>query len=97
MHSCTGNLELFIKVTTIPRMQSHAGIRSRIHYETWLLYTIDMERFAEQNIQGFSAIKIFMDIVLHCLGHKCLLFSTINERHLYSQKNFCGTLKTVKS
>ena len=56
-----------------------------------ILYTVDGERFTGLNICGFSAIKAFTEIVLHCLGHKCLLFSTVKERHLYSRKNFCGT------
>ena len=53
--------------------------------------TIDGERFAGLNIRGFSTIKVFMEILLCCLGHKCSLFSTIKEKHLYSRKNFCGT------
>ena len=42
-------------------------------------------------IRGFSAIKVFAEILLHCLGHKCTLFSIIKERYLYSRKNFRGT------
>ena len=34
-----------------------------------------------------------MEILSRCLRHKCLLFSTIKERCLYSWKNFCGTPK----
>ena len=56
-----------------------------------LHYTIDGERYAGLNIHGFSAIKVFTEIFLHCLGHKCSLFSVIKERGLYSQKNFCST------
>ena len=56
-----------------------------------ILYTVDGERFTGSNIRGFSAIKAFTEIVMNCLGHKCLLFSTIKERRLYSQKIFCGT------
>ena len=37
------------------------------------------DRFAELNICGFSAIKVFTEILLYCLGHKCSLFSTIKK------------------
>ena len=30
--------------------------------------TVDGERFTGLNIRGFSAIEVFMEIVLHCLG-----------------------------
>ena len=53
--------------------------------------TVDGEKFAGLNIRGFSAIEVFAEIVLHCLGHKYLLFCIIKERHLYSQKNFGDT------
>ena len=33
--------------------------------------TVDGERFAGLNIRGFSAIKVFMEILSRCLGHKC--------------------------
>ena len=55
------------------------------------LHTVDRERFAGLNIHSFSAIKVFTEILSHCLGHKCSLFSTIKEWRLYSQKNFCVT------
>ena len=58
--------------------------------------TVDRERFAKLNICGFIAIKVFMEILLRCLGHKCSLFSTIKERRLYSRKNFCGTAENWK-
>ena len=58
--------------------------------------TVDGERFTGLNIRGFSAIEVFMEIVLRCLGHKCSLFSTIKERRLYSWKNFRGTPKNHK-
>ena len=48
-------------------------------------------RFTGLNIRGFSAIEVFAEILLRCLGHKCSLFSTIKERCLYSQKNFLST------
>ena len=62
-----------------------------ITYNTLTRYTVDRERFTGLNIHSFSAIKVLTEILLHCLGHKCSLFSTIKERCLYSQKNFCGT------
>ena len=34
------------------------------------LYTVDGERFAGLNIRGFSAIKVFTEIFLRCLGHR---------------------------
>ena len=39
--------------------------------------TIDGERFTGVNICGFSTIKVFMEIMSCCLGHKWSLFSTI--------------------
>ena len=56
--------------------------------------TVDGERFARLNIRDFSAIEVFAEILLRCLGHKqCISthFSKIKERHLYSRKNFRGT------
>ena len=55
------------------------------------LNTVDGERFAGLNIRSFSAIKVFTEILMRCLGHKCSLFSKIKERRLYSWKNFCST------
>ena len=49
------------------------------------------ERFTGLNICGFSAIEVFAEILSHCLGNNCSLFSTIKERHLYSWKRFHGT------
>ena len=51
----------------------------------YILCTVDGERFAGLNIGGFSAIEVFTEILLHCLGS---LFSTIKERHLYLRKIF---------
>ena len=34
------------------------------------LYTVDGERFAGLNFRGFSAIEVFTEIFLCCLGHK---------------------------
>ena len=58
--------------------------------------TIDGERFAGLNIRDFSTIEVFMEVFLHCLGHKLSLFSTINERCIYSQKNFREKLSEWK-
>ena len=55
---------------------------------THLYETVDGERFSGVNIHSFSIIKVFMEIFLHCLGHKYSLFSIIKERRLYSWKNF---------
>ena len=49
-----------------------------------------MERFAGLNFLGFNLSE---EILLCYLGQKCLLFSVINERRLYSWKTFCGTLE----
>ena len=57
----------------------------------FIFFTINGKRFAGLDICGFSAIKVFMEILLRCLVHKCSLFSTVKERGLYSRKNFCGT------
>ena len=59
--------------------------------------TVDGERFAGLNIHGFSAIEVFTEIFLRCLGHKSLLFSINKVRQLYSRKNFAVLLKTVKN
>ena len=61
------------------------------------LYTVDGERFAGLNIHGFSAIKVFVEIFSHFLGHRYSLFSINKERHLYSRKNFCGIPETMKN
>ena len=55
--------------------------------------TVHGERFPGLNIRCFSAIEIFTEILSHCLGHKCSLFSTVKERHLHSRINFHGTPK----
>ena len=59
--------------------------------------TIDGKKFAGLNIRGFSAIEVFTEILLWCLGHKCSLFSTIKERCLNSWKNFHGTRENRES
>ena len=65
------------------------------YYEIHLLaaYTVDGERFAGPNVRIFNPTEVFAEILSRCLGQKCLLFSMIKERHLYSQENFHGTLE----
>ena len=58
---------------------------------------VDGERFAGLNVYVFNPIEVFVEILLHCLDQKCLLFSIIKERHLYSRKIFAIRLKTVKN
>ena len=43
-----------------------------------------------------NPIDIFTEIFLCCLGQKCLLFSIIKQKCLYSQKIFVVLLKTAK-
>ena len=64
-----------------------------------LLNTIDRERFAGLNAWVYNPIKVFTETFSRCLGQKCLLFSIIKERHLYSRENliFAVLLKTVKN
>ena len=57
---------------------------------------MDVERFAGLNVHDFSLIKVFAEILSLCLGQKYLLFSVIKERHLYSWKNFHGTLENCE-
>ena len=45
----------------------------------------------------FQRHQVFMEILSHCLGHKCSLFSTIKDRCLYSRKTFVVLLKIVKN
>ena len=54
-------------------------------------YTVGRERFAGLNIRGFSTFEVFTKILSRCPGHKCSLFSTFKERHLYSRINLYGT------
>ena len=55
-------------------------------------YTTDVERFPGLNVHDFNAIKGFAS---RCAGQKCLLFSIIKERCLYSQKNFHDTVQNL--
>ena len=57
------------------------------------MHTVDEERFAELNVCIFNPIEVFTEILSRCLGQKCLLFSIIKERYLYSWENFHGTLE----
>ena len=60
------------------------------------VHTVDMERFAGLNICGFNPIEILAEILLCCIGQKCLLFSIIKVRCLYSQEKFDGTLENCE-
>ena len=82
------------------RLQTeHAGddTKTDSSFIDLIRYTIDMERFAGLNICDFSLIEVFTEILSRCLGQKYSLFSIIKERHLYSGKNFHGTLKNRES
>ena len=39
--------------------------------------TIDVERFTELNVHGFNPTDVFMEILQHFLGQKCLLFREV--------------------
>ena len=39
---------------------------------SWILFTVEVERFAVLNIRSFSLIEVFAEILLRCLGQKCL-------------------------
>ena len=58
--------------------------------------TIDRERIAGLNIHSFSDIKVFTEILSHCLGHECS-FSTITENTYIHGKIFVVLLKTMKN
>ena len=55
-----------------------------------------MERFAGLNVCGFNSLEYFAEMLSHCLGQECLLFSIIKERHMHSWKNFHATLENRK-
>ena len=63
--------------------------------KVWQMNTVDVERFCELNVCGFNPIEVFAEILVCCLGQKCLLFSIL-KRCLYSQENFGGTLDDCK-
>ena len=68
-----------------------------IQYGRCIVYTIDGKRFTGLNVHVFNPTEVFTEILSCCLGQKCLLFSIIKERYLYSWEIFCGTLETVKN
>ena len=49
--------------------------------------------FTGLNVRGFNPIEVFMKMLACCLGQKCLLYSRIEERGIYSWKKFCNTLE----
>ena len=57
-----------------------------------MMNTVNVERFTGLNINGFNPIEVFVEVLLRCLGQKCL-FSVIKERCLYSQENLHDTLE----
>ena len=59
-------------------------------HDPYMIYTVNVERFAGLNICGFSPLKIFVGILSQCLSQQCLLFK-------YSWENFSGTLKHCES
>ena len=60
-------------------------------------YTVEGERFTGLNVHCFSPIEVFMEILSCGLAHKCSLFSTTKERHLYSWENFRGTSENCQN
>ena len=55
----------------------------RVALDINLLYcTVDVDRITGLNVYGFNLIKVFMDILSHCLGQKCL-FSVVKESVTY--------------
>ena len=75
----------------------HTRTHSHSHPHTYTcMYThntVDGEKFAGLNVPVFNPIEVFVEILSCCLGQKCLLFSIIKERHLYSWENFRGILE----
>ena len=65
-------------------------------YHSLYIPYIDMERFAGLHICSFNPIEVFCEIVLRCLGQKCLLIS-INKERCLSQKKFRDTLENMKT
>ena len=55
--------------------------------------TIGVERFTELIVHGFNSTEVFMEILLHFLGQKCLLFREV----LIFTENFHGTLENRKN
>ena len=62
-----------------------------------LEYTVDVERFSGLNVRSVNPIEVSAKILLCCLGQKCLLFSVIKERCLYSRKHFHGTIENCEN
>ena len=56
--------------------------------------TVDVEKFAGLNVWGFNPNEVFMEILPHFLGQKCLFL----KRGAYIHgKTFTVLLKTVKT
>ena len=50
--------------------------------------TVHGEKFAGLNVPVFNPIEVFVEILLCCLGQKCLLISIIKERHFIFMGKF---------
>ena len=61
-----------------------------------IVTTVDRENFAGLNVRIFNPIEVFAEILSRCPGQKCLLFSIVIERHLYSWENFHSTLENCE-
>ena len=59
--------------------------------------TVDVERFAGLNFHSFNPTGVLVEILLHCLGQRCLLFSIIKKGAYIHRKTFAAPLKTVKT
>ena len=95
-HKCHNNLHIYLCINCHSKKllgYTKIIVAILLTIKIWLkwCHTVDGERFAGLNICSFSAIKVFTEIVSHCLGHKYSLFSTIKEKRLYSRKNIRST------
>ena len=57
-------------------------------------YTVDVEKFAGLNVHGFNPTEVFTEILLDCLGQKCLL---VKRGAYIRRKKFAVLLKTAKT
>ena len=71
--------------------QSYTSLES-LAIESWLQRCTTVS-ITCLNVSGFIPIKPFTEIILCCLGQKCLLFSIIKGSHIHSRKNFCNTFE----
>ena len=52
------------------------------------VYTVDGERFTGLNICGFSAIEVFTEILLRCLGHSTHYLVQLKRGAFIHRKTF---------